>query len=104
MLLAHKTISADELLRRYANYNWEKLFAAQRQLGIELKEVFLAAGPAPFQPRPKTYIGLYKDNQIIELWNSGNSARQIAKILDVSRSTVYKHLNINAIEKNIPDF
>ena len=104
MLLAHKTISADELLRRYANYNWDKLFAAQRQLGIELKEVFLAAGPAPFQPRPKTYIGLYKDNQIIELWNSGNSARQIAKILDVSRSTVYKHLNINAIEKNIPDF
>jgi hypothetical protein len=104
MLLAHKTISDDELLGRYAKNHWEKLFNAQRQLEIELKEVFLAAGPAPFQPRPKTYIGLHKDNQIIELWNSGNSARQIAKILDVSRSTVYKHLNINAIEKNIPDF
>jgi len=44
LLRAHKTVSEDELLRRYTNLPWEELFVAQRKLEEELMPLFEAAG------------------------------------------------------------
>jgi hypothetical protein len=92
MLLAHKTISDDELLRRYANLPWDKLFDAQRRLEAELALVFHAAGPDPFGNKAKTYIGIEKTKGIFELDEAGLSAAQIAEQLGVSTTTVFRHL------------
>lgn len=93
MLLAHHTVSEDELLRRYANLPWKDLFAAQRKLEEELKPVFDAAGSDPFGKKPKTYIGVHKTKAIFELHELGYSAYEIAEQLGTTASTVYRHLH-----------
>lgn len=92
MLLAHQTISDDELLRRYANLHWEDLFNAQRKLEEELRPIFEAAGSDPFGIKPKTYIGVEKTKAIFELYELGNTAQAIAEQLGTTASTVYRHL------------
>jgi hypothetical protein len=92
MLLAHQTVSEDELLRRYANLHWEDLFAAQRKLEEELRPIFDAAGPDPFGNKPKTYIGVEKTKAIFELYELGYSAYEVADQLGTTASTVYRHL------------
>lgn len=92
MLLAHHTVSEDELLRRYANLPWEDLFTAQRKLEEELKPVFDAAGSDPFGNKPKTYIGIEKTKAIFELYELGQSAYEIADQLGTTAATVYRHL------------
>jgi DNA-binding NarL/FixJ family response regulator len=92
MLLAHHTVSEDELLRRYANLPWEDLFAAQRKLEQELKPIFDAAGPDPFGNKPKTYIGVERTKAIFDLHELGYSAYEIADQLGTTASTVYRHL------------
>jgi hypothetical protein len=92
MLLAHKTISDDELLRRYVNLPWDSLYDAQRRLEQELGPVFEAAGPDPFKSKPKTYIGVGKTKAIFELENSGLTPARIAEELGITPATVYRHL------------
>lgn len=92
MLLAHHTVSEDELLRRYANLPWEDLFTAQRKLEAELRPVFDAAGDDPYGKKPKTYIGVEKTKAIFELHELGYSAYEIADQLGTTASTVYRHL------------
>lgn len=92
MLLAHKTISDDELLRRYANLPWDNLYDAQKKLEQELAPVFEAAGPDPFKYKPKTYIGVGKTKAIFELEDAGLTPPQIAEELGITAATVYRHL------------
>lgn len=92
MLLAHKTVSDDELLRRYANLPWDNLYEAQRRAEMEMASVIEAAGPDPFGARPKTYIGLEKTKAILELDSDGFTPVQIAEKLGITAMTVYRHL------------
>lgn len=92
MLLAHKTVSDDELLRRYANLPWDNLYDAQRRLEQEMAPVFEAAGPDPFKSKPKTYIGVGKTKAILDLEAEGLTPPQIAEQLGVTSATVYRHL------------
>jgi hypothetical protein len=92
MLLAHKTVSEDELLRRYANLPWEELFVAQRKVEEELTPVFDAAGPDPFGNKPRAYIGIQKTKAIFELNALGHTPQEIAARLETTVTTVYRHL------------
>ena len=65
MILAHKTISEDDLLHHYALLPWEKLYAAQRTLEEQLASVLEAGGPDPWAMKPKTYIGLAKTKKLV---------------------------------------
>lgn len=92
MLLAHKTVSDDELLRRYANLPWENLYDAQRRLEQELALLFEAAGPDPFKSKPKTYIGVGKTKAILDLEAEGLTPTEIAAQLGITTATVYRHM------------
>jgi uncharacterized protein (DUF433 family) len=92
MLLAHKTISDDELLRRYANLPWDNLYDAQHRLEQELTPLFEAAGTEPFQTKPKTYIGVGKTKAILDMDAEGMTPTEIAAQLGVTTATVYRHL------------
>jgi hypothetical protein len=92
MLLAHKTISDDELLRRYANLPWDNLYEAQKNLEEQLTPIFEAAGPDPFGRKPKTYIGVGRTKAIFELDDAGNTPSEIATALGITSATVYRHL------------
>jgi len=92
MILAHKTISDDELLHHYALLPWNKLYEAQQTLEEQLTSVLEAGGPDPWAMKPKTYIGLAKTKKVAELRNAGVSARAIAEQLKISLATVYRLL------------
>ena len=90
MILAHKTISEDDLLHHYALLPWEKLYAAQRTLEEQLASVLEAGGPDPWAMKPKTYIGLAKTKKVAELRSAGVAALAIAEQLGISLATVYR--------------
>jgi len=92
MILAHKTISEDDLLHHYALLPWNKLYAAQKELEEQLASVLEAGGPDPWAMKPKTYIGLAKTKKLAELRTAGVSASAIAEQLDISVATVYRLL------------
>ena len=92
MILAHKTISEDDLLHHYALLPWNKLYAAQKALEEQLASVLEAGGPDPWAMKPKTYIGLAKTKKLAELRSAGVSASAIAEQLDISVATVYRLL------------
>ena len=78
MILAHKTISEDELLHHYALLPWERLYVAQRAFEEQLATVLEAGGPDPWAAQPKSYIGLAKTKKVAELRSAGVSASVIA--------------------------
>jgi hypothetical protein len=92
MILAHKTISDDELLENYALIPWEKLFAAQEQYRREIDDVLSAGCGKPWEEKRKTYIGLKKTKLIFELDAAKVPASTIASDLDIDVATVYRHL------------
>ncbi len=94
MILAHKTISEDELLHHYALIPWEKLYVAQRSFEEKLAFVLEAGGPDPWAMKPKTYIGLAKTKKVAELRSAGVSASAIADQLNISIATVYRLLEV----------
>ena len=67
MILAHKTISEDDLLHHYALLPWEESYVAQRTLEEQLAHVLEAGGPNPWTMKTKTYIGLAKTKKVAEL-------------------------------------
>lgn len=79
MILAHGTISDDELLEKYAQIPWKKLFAAQEQFRVELATVLNNGSDNPWEKPRKNYIGLKKVKQIIALDERGERARAIAQ-------------------------
>lgn len=95
MLLAHKTISDDELLQHYALLPWDKLYSAQLELERRLDTFFKAAGPTPWVEPPRTYIGVARAKRVVTLHHEGVSAEQIATELNVNVATVYRHLRNN---------
>lgn len=101
MLLAHKTISDDELLLQYAQLPWEKLYHAQLQLEQELGPFFEAAGSTPWVEPPRTYIGVARTKRLIALHHEGVPAEDIASELNINIATVYRHLR-NKIGKRKP--
>jgi Helix-turn-helix domain of resolvase len=92
MILAHKTISEDDLLHHYALLPWNKLYAAQKSLENQLAPVLEVGGSDPWAIKPKTYIGLVKTKQVTELRSAGVSASAIAERLKISLATVYRLL------------
>ena len=93
MILAHKTISDDELLHHYALIPWEKLFDAQLQFEREISAILEPReGDDPWAEKQKVYIGLAKSKAILTLHESGNNAREIASQLGRSIATVNRHI------------
>ncbi|MGA7499274.1 MAG: helix-turn-helix domain-containing protein [Isosphaeraceae bacterium] len=92
MILAHKTISEDELLHHYALLPWERLYVAQRAFEEQLATVLEAGGPDPWAAQPKSYKGLAKTKKVAELRSAGVSASVIADQLSISVATVYRLL------------
>src|SRR5208337_3796641 len=84
MILAHKTISEDELLHHYALLPWERLYVAQRAFEEQLATVLEAGGPDPWAAQPKSYKGLAKTKKVAELRSAGVSASVIADQLSIS--------------------
>jgi Phage integrase family len=96
MILAHKTISEDDLLHHYALLPWNKLYAAQKALEEQLASVLGAGGPDPWAEKPRTYIGLAKTKKVVELRSAGVSASVIAQQLRISVPTVYRLLQVSS--------
>ena len=92
LILAHKTLSEDELLIHYVQLPWEKLYDAQEKFGEAMAPLLQLDRPAFVRPA-KTYIGLKKSEQIVELHEQGVKKSEIAKALGVSVMTVYRHLD-----------
>jgi transposase len=90
--VAHKHQSRDENLGRYSNPVRRRHFKALRALAKKLQPVFAAAGPEPFQPGPRSSIGLAKVKQIQDFYAEGMPIMEIARRLDVSQGTVYRHI------------
>ena len=95
MILAHKTISDDELLHHYALIPWEKLFAAQLQFEREISAMLEPQdGNDPWAEKQKVYIGVAKSKAILALHQSGNQAKEIATQLGISVATVNRHIQV----------
>jgi len=92
LILAHKTLSEDELLIHYVQLPWEKLYEAQEKFGEAMAPLLQLDRPAFVRPS-KTYIGLKKSERIVELHEQGVKKSEIAKALGVSVMTVYRHLD-----------
>ncbi|SIN88664.1 hypothetical protein SAMN05444166_1446 [Singulisphaera sp. GP187] len=90
MILAHKTISEDELLHHYALLPWEKLFNAQRKLEEQLAPILEASGPDPWAPRTRSYLGLVKVKRLKEMRERGVPPKEIAEALKISVATVHR--------------
>lgn len=87
MLLAHKTISDDELLECYVSIPWEKLFEAQRKWGEEILP--------KIQPNPLH----------INVGGGGLTVKQVAKVKELhdqgmSRARIAKELGITWMTAN----
>lgn len=92
MILAHKTISEDELLQHYVQTPWRKLFDAQEKFGNELAKSFNVLDPSPWKVQRRNHIGVLKAKQVLELDEEGVSAPNIAAQLGIALATVYRHL------------
>ena len=90
MILAHGIPSEDKLLAAYVSIPWQKLYAAQKAYGETIRPLLNTARP-PFEQPPKNYIGK-KALQILEQHKNGVPALQIARNLEISTMTVYRHL------------
>ena len=91
LILAHKTLSEDELLIHYVQLPWEKLYEAQEKFG-KVMSPLLQLDRLAFVRPTKNYIGLKKSEQILELHEQGIKKSEIAEALGVSVMTVYRHL------------
>lgn len=91
--LAHKHQSKDENLNRYTNPVRKKHFRVLRRLEQKFKVVFDAAGVDPWADPKKNYIGLAKIKQIVDLRAQGVKIAEIARKLEVSAATVYRHIS-----------
>jgi DNA-binding NarL/FixJ family response regulator len=90
MILAHGIPSEDKVLAAYVTIPWKKLYAAQKKYGENIRPLFKTPRP-PFEQPPKNYIGK-KALQILEQYKNGMAALQIARSLEISTMTVYRHL------------
>lgn len=91
LVLAHRTISEDELLECYVQIPWEKLYDAQERFGEEVAPHLKTDRPA-FLRQSKNYIGLKKIELIRELHTAGVPVKKIAKAAKVSTMTVYRQI------------
>jgi hypothetical protein len=91
LILAHGTLSDDELLKCYVQIPWERLYEAQEKFGEAMAPLLRLDRPA-FERQPKTYIGLKKAGQITDLHLQGVKKSEIAETVGVSAMTVYRHL------------
>ena len=91
LVLAHRTISEDELLECYVQVPWEKLYEAQIKFGEEVAPFLKTEQPA-FVRQPKNYIGLKKIELIRQLHTAGVPVKEIAKAAKVSKMTVYRQI------------
>ncbi len=88
----HKHNSPDENLRRYSNAPWKRVFKAQRILERHLQPI-LQVVPDPTVVPKEAYISLAKRERIVSLYRDNVPARQIAKEIHISPSTVYRTVN-----------
>ena len=91
MILAHSTLSEDELLKHYVRIPWKKLYEAQKEYG-EIIAPLLTLDRPPFEKEPKNYIGQKKIEQIRQLAKSELSNPEIAEQVGVSLMTVHRYL------------
>jgi Phage integrase family len=100
MILAHKTISDDELLHHYTLIPWEKLFEAQLHFEREIAAMLEPQeGIDPWAEKQKVYIGLSKSKEILTLHESGKNAKEIASQVGVSLATVNRHIQAHKVKK-----
>jgi integrase len=90
MILAHGIPSEDKVLAAYVNIPWQKLYAAQKAYGDNIRPLLKTPRP-PFEQPPKSYIGK-KALQILEQHEKGIPVLQISRNLGISTMTVYRHL------------
>lgn len=98
MILAHGIPSEDKLLTAYVTIPWKKLYAAQEEYGETIRPLLKTSRP-PFEQPPKNYIGK-KASQILEQHKKDVPALQIARSLEISTMTVYRHLERAGLRKN----
>jgi hypothetical protein len=86
----------DDLLEVYTNKPFGDVFAACRWLEEKLKPMFDATPTDPFPAERKTggggRISKKKHEQILRLVRQGISKAEIARRVNVSKATVYRHL------------
>ena len=98
MILAHGIPSEDKVLAAYVTIPWKKLYAAQEKYGETIRPLLKTPLP-PFEQPPKNYIGK-KALQILEQHKNGVPALQIARSLEISTMTVYRHLERAGLRGN----
>ena len=91
-MLAHRYTTKDELLPRYSNPVFKQLWKAELKLERKLQPMFAAGGDDPFADRPKQYTTNKTIERMVEMDEDGTPVAAIAKALDVSHMTVYRHL------------
>ncbi|MGA2255436.1 MAG: helix-turn-helix domain-containing protein [Thermoguttaceae bacterium] len=92
MHLTHKHQSEDRNLGSYSNPPLKRLFRAQRKLELKLQPVFDAAPKEPFAPQMRAYTPRKTVKQIQKMKDEGASVSEIARSVNVARTTVYRHL------------
>ena len=92
MHLTHKHQSRDRNLGNYTNPPLKRLFRAQRKLERKPQTVFDAAPNPPFAPQLRAYTPRSTVKQIHKLNGEGHSISEIARMVEIARTTVYRHL------------
>lgn len=92
MILAHGIPTEDKLLSAYVNIPWQKLYSAQKAYGGSVRPLLQTEGNAFEQP-PKDYIGKKRALQILEQFKADVPVAQIARNVNVSVMTVYRHVD-----------
>jgi integrase len=91
MILAHGIPSEDKILAAYVSIPWQKLYTAQKAYGETVRPLLDARRP-PFEQPAKNYIGNKVDG-ILDQYGKGIPVKQIAKNLEISVMTVYRHID-----------
>lgn len=97
MVLAHGTISEDELLQHYVNTPWEKLFTAQRKLEKKITALF-ADVVNPWEAKRIPKLPLATHERIKAMHHKGHSTASIAAKLGVGTTTVVMSLKAAGIQ------
>ncbi len=95
VFLSHRhAVKSDDLLSVYSNPDFSKVFVALDRVHLQLAPMF-AAAPEAFTNAPSpagANIGRATIDAIVRLHTEGKNVSEIAKLLNISRPTVYRWL------------
>ena len=98
VFLCHgRPVSTDALLDIYTNRPFGKVITAIKALEERLQPIFRTAPSDLFKQPTQQYTTLSKEKQAVRLYHDGQSIRNIAKAVGVSKSTIHRIIDRNRV-------